>query len=293
MKIVGFSFIRNAVKYDYPIVEAITSILPICDEFVIAVGDSEDETLQLIRNIGSPKIRIIQTVWDDNLREGGRVLAVETDKAFAAISQDTDWCFYIQGDEVIHEKYLNNIKNAMQRHLKDPSVEGLLFHYLHFYGAYCYVGASRQWYRREIRIVRNRPDVIKSYRDAQGFRNVDNTKLKVKLIDAWVYHYGWVKPPKTQAVKRKDTDFWWFSDSEVEKLHGKDKEEFDYTNVPALRLFDGDHPKVMRARVARQDWAFSFDISKTNFTWKEKILNIIEKKTGWRVGEYRNYKLLR
>jgi len=110
MFISGFSIVRNAIKYDYPIVEAIRSILPICDEFVIAVGKSEDETLQLIQSINDPKIRIIETVWDDSLREGGKVLADETNKAYDAISPQADWCFYIQGDEVIHEQFLPTIK---------------------------------------------------------------------------------------------------------------------------------------------------------------------------------------
>jgi glycosyltransferase involved in cell wall biosynthesis len=110
MKIAGFTFVRNAIKYDYPIIEAITSILPICDELVVAVGNSEDGTLELIQSIDSPKIKIIETIWDDSLREGGRVLAVETDKALAAISPDANWCFYIQGDEVVHEKYLLSLK---------------------------------------------------------------------------------------------------------------------------------------------------------------------------------------
>ena len=68
MKVTGFSFIRNGVKFDFPIVEAIKSILPICDEFVVAVGKSEDDTLGLIQSIGSPKIKIIETVWDESLR---------------------------------------------------------------------------------------------------------------------------------------------------------------------------------------------------------------------------------
>src|SRR5271154_3494872 len=106
MKVTGFSFIRNAVKYDYPVAEAITSILPLCDEFVLMLGNSEDETRKLIEGIGSPKIKIYNSVWDDSLREGGRVLAVETDKALDKVSKDSDWAFYIQGDEVIHEKYL-------------------------------------------------------------------------------------------------------------------------------------------------------------------------------------------
>ncbi len=132
MKVTGFSFIKNAIIYDYPIIEAITSILPICDEFVVAVGESDDNTLDLIRNIDK-KIRIVETKWDESLREGGRVLAVETDKAFAAISDDTDWAFYIQGDEVVHEKYLDTIKDAMIRFKDDKIVDGLLFKYCHFY----------------------------------------------------------------------------------------------------------------------------------------------------------------
>lgn len=154
MKITGFSFIRNSLKYDYPIVEAIQSILPICDEFVVAVGNSDDDTLGLIQQI-DPKIRIIETVWDDSLREGGRVLAQETDKAFKAISKDTDWCFYIQGDEVIHEDYLGAVLEGMHQWKDDAGVDGLLFKYKHFYGSYDYVGSSLSWYPHEIRVVKN------------------------------------------------------------------------------------------------------------------------------------------
>ncbi len=106
MKVTGFTFIRNALKYDYPVVQAIRSILPLVDDFVVAVGRSEDETLALIRSIDPTKIKIVETIWDDSQREGGKVLALETDKAFQAISQEADWCFYLQGDEVIHENIL-------------------------------------------------------------------------------------------------------------------------------------------------------------------------------------------
>src|SRR6185437_15085844 len=193
MKVAGFTFIRNAIKNDYPVVEAITSILPVCDEFIVALGNSEDETEKLIRNINSPKIKIINTVWDDALRDGGAVFAKETDKAFKAISPDTDWAFYIQGDECVHEKYLPLIKKEMETNLNDRRIEGLLLKYIHFYGSYDYYGHSRRWYRREIRIIRNNK-AVHSYRDAQGFRWNDR-KIQVKLIDAYIYHYGWVKPP--------------------------------------------------------------------------------------------------
>mgnify|MGYP000016500721 CR=1 FL=1 len=200
MKVSGFTFIRNAILYDYPIVEAINSILPICDEFIVAVGQSEDQTIELIQSINSPKIKIIETLWDDSLRAGGRVLALETDKAFAAIASDSDWCFYIQGDECVHEKYLPIIKESMELNLPNKKVEGLLFNYLHFYGSYDFIGTARKWYRNEIRIIRNNKN-ISSFRDAQGFR-IDNRKLNVKKIAAAVYHYGWVKPRKTTSKSR-------------------------------------------------------------------------------------------
>ena len=145
MKVSGFTFIRNGIKLDYPIEEAIRSILPLCDEVVVAVGNSEDDTLNLIQNI-DPKVRIIETVWDDSLREGGAVLAVETDKALRAISKDSDWAIYIQGDEVMHEDYYDNIRSDMNQYATDDDVDGLLFNYRHFYGSYDYIGDAIQWY---------------------------------------------------------------------------------------------------------------------------------------------------
>ena len=153
MKVCGFTIVRNAVKYSYPAVESIKSILPICDKMVVAVGNSSDGTLELIKSINDDKIIIIETVWDDTLREGGQVLAVETNKALDAIPSDTDWCFYIQADEVVHEKYHPIIRKEMEKWVNNPKVEGLLFKYLHFWGTFDYVGISRKWYRREIRIV--------------------------------------------------------------------------------------------------------------------------------------------
>lgn len=289
MKVTGFTIIRNAIKYDYPVVEAITSILPICDEFVVGVGNSEDATLDLIKNINSPKIRIIETVWDDSLREGGRVLAGETNKVFDAIGPDTDWCFYIQSDEVVHEQYLSTIRSEMERYKNDKRVDGLLFNYVHFYGNYNYVGNSRRWYRREIRIIRNNKS-IRSYKDAQGFRRTDNSKLKVKLIDAAIYHYGWVKPPKAQQAKQESFHKMWHDDEWMKKNIAA-AEEFDYSGIDSLEAFKGAHPKVMQLRIDQVNWQFHFDPSQIKLSLKDKLLLFIERRTGWKVGEYRNYEL--
>jgi hypothetical protein len=287
VKVAGFSFIRNAIQYDYPIVEAILSVLPLCDEFVIAVGKSDDGTLELIQSIVSPKIRIIETVWDDSLRKGGAVLAQETDKAFRAISGDVDWAFYIQGDECLHEKYHDTVREAMLRWKDDARVDGLLFHYTHFYGSYDYVGAAPRWYRNEIRIVRRNKN-ISSYRDAQGFRKEENKKLNVKPVDAFIYHYGWVKhPAKMQKKINNFVQLW--GNTEENTLNAN---EFDYSNIDALSRFEGTHPKVMEERIKRINWKFDHDISKRNLSFKYKFKMFVEKWTGYRIFEYRNYKII-
>lgn len=291
MKVTGFTFIRNAVKNDYPVIEAITSILSLCDEFIVAHGNSEDNTLELLKGIDSPKIKIIQTTWDDTLREGGRVFAQETDKAYAAISPDTDWAFYIQGDECVHEKYLPVIKKAMEEWVNDDSVEGLLFKYRHFYGSYDYIASSRRWYRNEIRLLKFQPG-IHSYRDAQGFRK-NGRKIKVKPIDAYIYHYGWVKPPN--GLKNKVVNFnLFYHTQEWMEQNLPQNYEFDYGNAHRLVKFDETHPAVISRRINVCNWKFTFDPVqlKKKVSLRYRILQKIEDITGWRIGEYKNYKII-
>ena len=286
MRVRGFTIIRNAIKYDYPIKEAILSILPLCDEVIVAVGNSEDDTLELIRSLPSDKIKIIETIWDDNLREGGKVLAVETNKAFDAISKESDWAIYIQADEVMHEKYYENIRNAMLKYKDQKEVEGLLFNYTHFYGSYDYVGDSRKWYRNEIRIIKNDKQ-IRSYKDAQGFRK-NNKKLHVKAIDADIYHYGWVKPPEAQQAKQKTFNKLWHDDEWMKK-NVANSDLFDYSQIDSLAHFTGIHPMVMQERINAINWKFMFDPTQKKLSLKNYFLYKIEQLTGWRVGEYKNY----
>ena len=289
MKVSGFTFVRNAVKFDYPVVEGIKSILPICNEFVVAVGNSEDDTLGLIRSIGSPKIKIIETVWDDSLREGGRVLAVETDKAFDAISPDSDWAFYIQADECFHENDLPKIKSALEKWKEDKKVEGLVFEHINLYGSYDYWADSRKWHKREVRVIRNDKN-IRSWKDAMSFRK-DGRKLNVKFVDAMIYHYGWVKSPKVQQQKRESFEKLWHDEKYIqEKISAP---EFDYSKIDSVAKFPGNHPKVMHERIAKQNWKFDFDKSKLmQVSLRLRVLDYIYRKTGVHIGEFKNYNII-
>jgi hypothetical protein len=290
MKVCGFTFIRNGVKFDYPFFESIHSILPICDCFIISVGNSDDNTLQAIQKIDSPKIKIIESVWDDSLRKDGKVLAVETDKAFQAIPEEFDWAFYLQADEVVHEDSLIPITEAMQKYLTNDAVEGLLLKYNHFYGSYEYVGDAYSWCRREIRVLKNRKHFF-SYKDAQGFRKKPNDKLNVKLIDGYVFHYSWVKEPKLQQEKLETFNRFWHSDSWVdEKIK---KENFIYNNDELVVPFKSTHPKVMESRIAGKKWDYSPPLANQRKPLKHRVKRLVEQLTGWRIGEYRNYTLIR
>lgn len=289
MKVCGFTIVKNAAKLYYPIKESILSILPLCDKFIIALGDcdSDDTTRELLESIGSPKIEIFDTVWDKTLQKGGKVLAVETNKAFDAIPAEYDWCFYLQADEVVHEEYHSEIKAAMEKYLNDTEVEGLLFKYRHFWGTYDYIGINRQWYRQEIRIIRN-DKAIRSYGDAQGFRKNDK-KLKVAPINAYVNHYGWVRPP--EIMSKKNLNF--------AKLYHENIDDtipivaFNFDEVDAVKKFEGTHPAAMQERISQLNWKVNIDESKIKMTFRDKMLFIFEKLTGYRLFEYKNFVLVR
>ncbi|MBK6448365.1 MAG: glycosyltransferase family 2 protein [Saprospiraceae bacterium] len=288
MKVCGFTIIRNAIKYDYPVVEAIQSVLPLCDKFIVLIGNSEDETEALIKGIISDKIEIHYSVWDDTLREGGKVLAVETNKAFDLIDQTFDWAIYIQSDEAIHERYHEAIKQSLLNYKSNDKVNGLLLKYLHFYGSYDYVGTSRKWYRNEIRIIKN-DKRIRSFRDAQGFR-INDRKLNVVPVEAFVYHYGWVKDPLIQARKHKDFNKLWHDDAYVASIA---KEIYNYSDIDALALFQESHPEVMKQRIEKKNWDFDGSKITQRAGIKDKFLYWFENATGIRLFEYRNYTIVK
>src|SRR3990172_6322620 len=258
MKISGFTIVRNALLMGYPAKESIESILPLCDEFIVNVGDSDDDTPELIQSIGSDKLIILHTKWDENIRLGGQILSQQTNVALSACTGD--WAFYLQSDEVIHEKEHPYLLEKMREYLENPAVEGLSFRYLHFYGSYQYVQDNyRRWYPREVRIVRKSEDIV-SWGDAMDFRHKDGSKLAVARIKSHVYHYGWVKTPQKMLNKKKSLDKLWHDDTWISREY-QDHQEFDYPDRSFLVKFKGAHPHVMQQRVAA--FAAPFDPRKT------------------------------
>ena len=317
MKISGFSMGKNAHKLYYPMRPAIESILPLVDEFVVALGDSDedDSTRAEIVAIGSPKIKIIDTVWNIEKYPRGMEHAHQTDLAMKACTGD--WLFYLQSDEVVHEKDLERIRLRCEELIDDQEVEGLLFRYRHFWGDYEHVQDTHCWYRHEIRIVKNLPD-IHSWESAQSFRRIPEFdglhyrqqegtfKLRVAKVDAEIFHYGWVRPPMVMQNKIKAFSMNHKGRAAVEKQIADHKFDriFDYGNLSRLTRYKGSHPAVMAPWIAKFDWkdqlrftgpARSMNPFKAKHDrLKYRVISWIEKRLlfGHRLGEFKNYILL-
>jgi hypothetical protein len=312
MKISGFTMVRNATKLYYPIKESIESILPICDEFIVALGkgDEDDQTESEIRSINSDKIRIIHTIWDLEKYPNGMVYAQQTDLAKSHCTGD--WLFYIQSDEVVHERFLPAIKRRCEELLSNEKIDGLLFDYKHFWGDYDHFIVSHAWYPREIRIIRNRAD-IHSWRDAQSFRCMPDFdglnyrqqqgtfKLSVAKVDACIFHYGWVRPPVLMQRKRKSFSSHYRGLASAQKEFTNEHELFDYGDLSRYHVFRDSHPQILSLWIAKFNWQHQLyphqPIVKKHKheKFKYRLLTFVEQNflNGKLIGGFKNYKLIK
>lgn len=238
MKVSGFTFIRNGSLLGYPYLESIRSVLPICDEFVVAIGEGSDDTVERIRAIGSDKIRILQTRWNESMQDRGYVYAQQ--KMIAQFNCVGDWAFYLEGDEVLHQDDLPTIHASMQRHLDNPAVEALVFDYHHFFGSPNWVAISPGWYRRAPRIIRN---TLRSWAPDGLFwvimeANKRGRYPRAALAGAAVYHYGHVRSIAAMREKIRQVGRYWGQDHPLFNGYQIDPE--------ALAPFTGNHPQVVR-----------------------------------------------
>jgi len=240
----GFTFLRNGVMLGFPFEASIRSLLPLVDEFVIAVGAGEDDTRQRLLAIGDPKIRLIDTVWNERMAERGFVYAQQ--KMIAQYACVGDWAFYLEGDEVLHEDELPVIRDAVNRHHADPRVEALTFDYLHFYGSPQWLAVSPAWYRRECRLIRN---TIRSYApDGQFWVIMDRHRRgrlpRAALANAHIYHYGHVRRVEYMQAKLEQVSKYW--------SHGAPQVRYGAIDSQALRPFTGTHPRVVMPWLAAE-----------------------------------------
>jgi glycosyltransferase involved in cell wall biosynthesis len=282
VKISGFTFIRNGNNLGYPFVPSIRSILPLCDEIIVNVPRSTDGTLETVKSIQDPKIRIIESDWDEKEKLGDPIFRRHTD---LALEQCTgDWCVYIQGDEVLHEDSIAAVRASMERELSNPAAQGLLVDYTHFYGSYWTEVYSFGWYYKEVRVVRRDPK-IRAWGGAQGFRTTDGQKLHVRNSGGRYFHYGFALEPARAQAKLTN----------LNELYGNKKVRV-YADDQKVKPFKGTHPFVMRDVVDAATWTYHSRNPlirfRKDYFW-EDIALIIKRCTGITLGVHKNYRLLK
>jgi hypothetical protein len=286
MKISAFTFIKNGQVLGYPFLESIQSVLPIVDEFIINVGESEDDTLSLIESISSPKIRIIRSRWNDNIKDRGYVYGQQ--KMISQFNCSGDWAFYVEGDEVYHENELEKIKNSMEVNFDDLNVEALIFDFYHFYGNSNSYIDSPGWYRTEARIIRNS---IRTYApDGLFWLVLDSNKKgrypRAKHTGAHCYHYGWIRSEEQMNLKSK----------KVKKYWGENHERIDYSQMDQsiIKEFKGTHPDIVKKWLLKDSGIYSADPNyKLNIKQKKHRLMIqLEKFFSLELSK-KHYKLIR
>jgi hypothetical protein len=300
MKVSGFTILRHGTKFDYPYLESLRSLLPLVDELIVNVGIGEDDTLDRLRTFareeGLGKVVLFESHWpldDPERRRGGQILAEQTNLALDRCTGD--WCIYLQADEVLHEKDRPEIRVALEKNLENPELDGLLFRYVHFYGSFDVVRNSRSAYRREVRIIR-RASGARSVGDAQSFRLPGGEKPRVALLDASIYHYGWVRPPEVMKEKTFFMDTLYHGGKKVAAGSTATGDNYRYKKIWGLYPFRGTHPAVMHARIAAKKW--TWDLKRSPLEWqfrdaKKIALDLVERVTGVRLFEYRSYRRVR
>lgn len=244
----GFTIVRNAVRYGYPVVESLRSLLPLVEELVVVVGNSEDETMDVVRSVDDPRLVVVETEWDESLRTGGRVLAQQTNLALARCRHP--WAFYLQADEVVHEDDHPAIHASLERWASDARIDALSFRFIHFEGTYAYVNPLR--YRRQCRLVRHN-GTVESVGDAAGFGRIDGLKLRTRRTDARIFHYGWARAPAVMRTKMLAFMRLYLDDATVESRWGNVPGEY-LSDVDMAFRFGGTHPAVMAELIGNADW---------------------------------------
>lgn len=258
--ITGHLIIRNGFKYDYPWLEAIDSILPAVDEFILLEAYSEDDTYKACLELAEKhkKIRLIRGSWSPQTE-------IEKERPYFALARltnkciffvETDWHIQIQGDEVLHHDYIDYVKDLPNK-LKGTFYDSARVHYHHFVANY--QTTFPFIYENRVRIAR-KDSPWRSMGDAcelgMGASN------KVFDTPIMYHHYGKIKPSNLAMLKEKDFQSMFkavgFPDPKLAEM-GDDVDYFylfkNAYEKGLFKNFKGTHPKAMEARIkqAKED----------------------------------------
>ena len=287
MKISAFTFLRNRIQLGYPFLESIRSALPLVDEYIIALGECNDESREAIEAIGDERIKIIDTQWNGTT---GRGFVYGQQKMIGLFNTTGAWSLYLEGDEVLHERDIKGIRELAEQADEDPRIEAIAFKYHHFYGTPDQVATGPAWYRVEPRMIRNH-DIRVIAPDGLFFVVMDKNRRgrypKALESDATIHHYGWVRSVESHDEKSRQVSSFWGE----HRTKGSPYEDVDPTN---LKPFAGAHPEVMRdwlENKANREFNVNPDYRLTTRDRRQRVKRVIERFTGLDLCKRHHHKI--
>ena len=267
------TFCSDPITQEFPFKEVVLSALPIADEIVIINGDNilvddylmaeelgedklyeKSETDKIIidtfyqygkGDYYSPDLKIYYNKWESRMRRNMMVLQ----KSLAISHCTCDYILALDGDEVLHEKDYDKIKQAMEL-----GHDAYTFKVLHFYRDYQHYKVARsgdQWYERRPYLFKNNLGIFDGYRhikDGICQYTSDLTTWDYKPVmdsakhtSIEIFHYSFVRSEKSMLEKQ----------NAIEKRHHPDWEDLTEWNwdMSNTKKFEETHPKVMNERI--------------------------------------------
>ncbi len=248
-KISVYTMTTNSIEKEYTTIEGIKSALLFADEVVVLDGGSTDNTIEKIKEIDDPRIKIFYNEWLPSL--GKAMWAIN--KSLALGHCTGDWCILMDADEVYHEDDVEALKRMPN--VVTNNIIAIEFNTLHFYKEYKYLlNGCPDWkdlYTHKIYMVRNGLGI---HHGAVGFDpdiqvDLNNRPIpedRTVLSRVRVFHYGHVRSkeayvPKRNAIERA------FHLDDYDHI---DVDSFEWLPDYKLTDFDGTHPAVMADRIA-------------------------------------------
>ncbi len=276
MRISAFTFLRNGVQLAYPFVESIRSALPLVDEYVVALGQSDDGSREAIEAIDDERIRIIDTQWNGKT---GRGFVYGQQKMIGMFNTTGDWSLYLEGDEVLHEQDIEGIRELVEQADRNARVEAIAFKYHHYYGTPNLLATGPAWYRVEPRMIRNH-DIRVIAPGGLYFLVLDRNKRgrypRAVETNATIHHYGWVRPIDSHHRKARQVSSYWGAPRDMAN-------PYEDVDASILKPFTGEHPAVMKdwlAERANHEFSPNPDYVLSRRDRRQRIKRMIESVTG-------------
>lgn len=240
MKIYGFTYVRNGETLGYPYLEAIRCLSELCDAVYVAVGDSTDCTRELVAAV--PAVHVIDTIWDDALRQGGKIFSIQANTALRELRKNHSegWALHLQADQIVLRDDFAQIRADFER-AEASGCDALAMRFLHFWHTPRAIAYSKRWFPQTV-VAARVGSKVESVGDSQSLGGYS----KLFESDVNVFHYGHALGDKFYEQKQRTLHRWWHPDSAIDtvmkKSAGKDREE---PSLPYL----GPHPVWMQSRL--------------------------------------------